>query len=901
LQFYKSVKFVLFQNQPIKMIFKNIKKLKKLSFLSYCFRWIFLLMFLVAILPESHYAQSIGGIDIKNVKVDDLSDEQIRGYIQQAEEQGLTQTQLEALARQRGVPESEIAKLRRRVVELGNSTAVAGKGLEKSSTARSTTNVIEYDPFGMLVGEERQLLSEEEQKIFGYDLFLDNNLTFAPNLDIPTPVDYKLGPKDVLNIDLWGETQQFISLEVSNEGVIRPENLSPIYVNGLTIEEAQKKIIERASQIYSGLRGTTDSPATIFLQVSLGNIRTINVTIVGQVKNPASYSLPSLATIYNALHAAGGPNVNGSFRDIRLVRKNKHIETLDIYEFLLNGIKQGDLRLEDGDVIVVRPFVSRIELEGEVKRAGYYELKSDESFLKLMEFSGGFSNSAYKELITVKRNSTKEREISDVKAENFHEFLLNDGDYIKVNPILERYSNRVMIEGAVYREGEYQLTEGLTLKLLIQKADGLRGDVFMDRATIYRTNEDFSQEPIPIDLVGLMSGRIPDIILIKEDLIKISSIYDLREEFIVQISGEIIEAGVFPFFNNMTVQDLIVLSGGLKESASGSFVEISRRNKNDGINNTAEIVTFSIDPNLLLNNEDRSQILQPFDQVYIRQSPGYDIQREVTVEGEVLGPGLYSIQRKDERISDIIIRAQGLTPYAYPEGALLVRKTEFSGKKSNDQISLERLQQLRKKILSNEDESLTLSQEALIDRLDKLEKRNSTVGSNDQIGSQIKKDLVEDLAKQDSLISEVKLLEQEPVALDLKLILENPGSKYDFIIRDGDVISIPGKLETVRVAGEVTSTLNLRFDEKFKFKDYINDAGGYTIEAKKSRSYVQYPNGKRQGVKRVLFFKKYPKIEPGSTIFVSRKPEKEGMNLQAILAVTSTLLTMVLVIDNLNK
>ena len=806
-------------------------------------KWILFLTLVLSSLPSVNYAQSVGGVDLKSVKVDELSDEQIRNYIKQAEEQGLNQSQLEALARQRGVSESEIAKLRRRVAELGNSKTDVDGVLEKSGTARSTSNVEDYDPFGMLVGEERDELTEEESKIFGYDLFLDGNLTFAPNLDIPTPVDYKLGPKDVLNIDIWGATQEFLTLEVNNEGVIRPEDLSPIYVNGLTIEEAQKKIIERASQIFSGLKSTANSPATIFLQVSLGNIRTINVTIVGQVKNPANYSLPSLATIYNALHAAGGPSVNGSFRDIRLVRNNKHIGTLDIYDFLLNGIKKGDLRLEDGDVIVVRPFVSRIELEGEVKRAGYYELRPDESLSKLIEYSGGFSNMAYKELITVKRNSAKERELVDVEFSNYDGLILNDGDFIQVKPILERFSNRVQIKGAVYREGEYELTEGLTLKRLIEKADGFTGDVFMDRATIYRTNEDFSQEPIPVDLNGLMNGIVPDIILEKEDLVSVSSIYDLREEYIVQISGEVIEPGVFPFFNNMTVQDLIVLSGGLKESASGSFVEISRRNKNDGINNTAEILTFSIDQSLSLSNEDRNQILKPFDQVYIRQSPGYSIQKEVTLKGEVLSPGMYTIQRKDERVSDVIKRAQGLSPYAYAESAILIRKTEFAGKK----------------------------------------------------------DLIENLAKQDSLISKIKILEQEPVALDLQLILDNPGSKYDFLLRDGDVISIPPKLETVRVAGEVTSTLNLRYDEKFKFKDYIFDAGGFTAEAKKGRSYVQYPNGKRQGVKRFLFFKKYPKIEPGSTIFVSRKPEKDPVNLQAILAVTSTLLTMVLVIDNLNK
>ena len=726
-------------------------------------------------------------------------------------------------------------------------------------------------------------------------------MTFAPNLNLPTPKDYQLGSGDVLIVDLWGGTQQFLSFEVTPEGTIRPNNLGPIYVNGLTIEQAEKKIIDRLSQIYSGLKTNGDQGPAIFYQVSLGNIRTINVDVIGDVGRPGLYALPSLSTVYTALHAAGGPTEDGTFREIRLVRDNKLLSIIDVYAYLAEGIRSGDQRLKNGDVIIVRPYKVRVELEGEVKRPGLYELKAEENFKDLLSYAGGFSNSAFQALVTVKRNGEREREIIDVEANEFDSFEPKDGDLIEVSGILDRFSNRVIIDGAVFREGEYQLTEGLTLKQLIEKADGLRGDAFMTRATIYRTNEDFSQSTIPVDLGALMNNTVSDISLLREDVVRINSIYELREEFFVQISGEVLEGGVYPFFNQMTVQDLIVLAGGLKESASGALIEISRRNQNSSVNSTAEILTLSISEDMSLQSEDRDELLHPFDQIYIRRSPGYTIQEQVTIEGEVLAPGEYTIQKKDERISDLLERANGLTPYAFPKGAILIRKTEFSNSKSNDEISQEYLQQLRQKVLGDESELKNISQVRLIERLDKIENRSNVDTENDRVGSRFKKDLIEDITEQDSLIRDIEIQEQEPVAIDLDKILENPGSKYDLIVRPGDVISIPGKLETVRVAGEVTSPLNVRFDDSFSFKDYIYQSGGFLQTAKRGRSYVQYPNGERKGVKRFLWFKKYPKVEPGSTIFVSRKPEREAVNLQSLIAITGSVATLALVIDRLSQ
>jgi len=847
-------------------------------------------------------AQSSAGIDLKSTKVDELSDAQILSYIKQAEDRGLSQTQLEALARQQGVSESEIFKLRSRVAQIRGGISGGGGSTTSNSNGQRFAPLLNQNAGpGITSDISRPSLTQNQKRIFGFDIFQRNSLTFTPNLNLPTPRDYVLGPNDEIVVDLWGATQQFLSFTVSPEGTIRPQNLSPIYVNGLTINQAQKRIIDRLSQIYSGLKATGENSPTIFYQVSLGSIRTINVEVIGDISRPGLYTLNSLSTVYTALYSAGGPTENGSFRDIRLVRNNQLLESVDIYSFITEGIKRGDVRLQSGDVIIVRPLLNRIELKGEVRKPALFELKDEEKFEDLLKYAGGFSNAAFKSLVTVKRNGIKEREIIDVDANEFSSFKPQDGDLIEVSGILDRFSNRVIIDGAVFREGEYQLTDGLTLKQLIAKADGLRGDAYLIRGTIYRTSEDFSQATIPFDLGALMDGEINDIELRREDVVRVTSIYDLKEEYFVQITGEVQEEGVWPYFNQMTVKDLIVLAKGLKQSASGALIEISRRNNQSSVNSTAEIITFSIDEDLSLNSGDQTELLQPFDQVYIRKSPGYSIQEQVTIEGEVLTPGEYTIQRKDERISDLLERAKGLTPYAYPKGAILIRKTEFSEGKSNDEISQEYLQQLRQKVINDESELKNISQVRLIERLDKISNRVSSDSDEDRVGSKFKKDLIENITENDSLIRNIEIEEAEPVAIDLNEILKNPGSKYDLIIRSGDVISIPGELETVRIAGEVTSPLNLRFDKSYSFKDYIYQSGGFLASAKKGRSYVQYPNGERKGVKRFLWFKKYPKVQPGSTIFVSRKPAKAPLNMQAIIATVGSVATLALVIDRIGS
>lgn len=863
------------------------------------FRCLCLIVCIMLTLPQMSSGQSINGVDFQTVNVDELSDSQISSLVERARARGLSQSELEGLARQRGMSETDLSKLRARILAL--SSGVQQSATVDSGTASGAGRQVSDDLFEGIISAGKGRLNEAEKKIFGFSLFQNSSLTFAPNLNIPTPEGYKIGPGDEVLVDLWGNTQQSFRLGVSPEGSVKPDRLGPIYINGLSIKEASVRIIERMSQVYSGLKGVNGNPPTISYQVSLGKIRTIQVEVIGDVEKPGLYSLPSLATVYTALHSAGGPSQSGSFREIRLIRDNKLKAQIDIYTYLKEGIRMNDEQLRSGDLIIVPPFKKRIELIGPLRNQGLYELKEGESLRDAFEFADGFSSTAHRDLVTVKRIGGNERELLDVSSEDFDSFIPMDGDRVEVSSALERYTNRVAIDGAVQRGGEYQLTEGMTLSRLIEKAGGLRGDAFAERATIYRTNEDYSVEVLPVDLKGVLDGSQSDVALVKEDVIQVPSVYNLQQEWYVQISGEVNDEGVYPYFHNMTVEDLVVLADGLRQSASGSVVEIARRNRTGDTAGASEILSVEINKSLNLSSENRQLKLEPFDQVIIRKSPGYEEQKVVVVEGEVLSPGDYVMSTKDERISDLVKRAGGLTTYAYPQGAILIRRTEFSSPEDTRNVGLESLRTLRAKILSSGSELKNTEKTELLDRLTKIENRRTLDRSEDLVGSGIKRDLIRNISRQDSLVRRENLSGIEPVAIELSKILESPGSKYDLILKQGDVISIPGKLETVRVTGEVASPLNFRFDESFDFKDYIDRSGGFLTSAKRGRSFVQYPNGERKGVRKFLFFKSYPKIEPGSTIFVARRPVRNSFNVQGAIGAAGSVVTLVLLIDRITN
>ncbi len=778
---------------------------------------------------------ALGG-DYSKIKIEELSDKQILQIKQRAEESGLTESQMKAALIARGFPANEINKLEKRLKSIDYDQSE----VEISGRSRQDTSQMLYDP-------EMSIAFElgPESRIFGYDLFRNNNLTFEPSLNIPTPPDYQIGPGDQLIIDIWGASQQNYQLPLTPDGNIYVENLGPIHVTGLTIEQASDRIIRRLRSIYSGLNGPNRNT---YAQVTLGNTRSINIYIIGEVNLPGTFTLSSFASVFNALYASGGPSTNGSFRNIELFRNNELIAVLDIYDFLMHGKQDNNIRLQDQDVIKVNPYTSRVDLSGEVKRPGLYELAEEEELFDVISFSGGFSDKAYQKMLTVYRKTDTERKIINVSKEDIKDFEMQDGDSIPVAPILKRFENRVSINGAIYRPGDYSLSEGLTLNELINRAEGLRDDAFLNRALIYRTRKDLTLEIIPVNLKTIINNET-SFPLIKEDIVSVASIFDLQEEYYVQINGEINNEGIFPFMENTSLEDIIVMAGGLKESASLSKAEVARRIKSGdmetNLGKISMISYFKIDEELNISSEASSYKLEPFDQIFIRKSPGYEESQPLFVEGEVVYPGRYILGSKSDRISDLIVRAGGLTAEAYLEGAQLIRKVEIN-------------QELREKTIEN------LMSES-----------------------------------KDSLQINIEDNNEQAIGINLSKIVESPGSKFDLLLQENDRLIIPKELQTVRLSGALLFPITVRYDESYSFNKYISMSGGFTDNAKKKRTYVIYANGSVDKTNSFLFVKNYPKIEPGAEIVVPQKRPKEKISTGEVIGISSALTSMALIIVTL--
>ncbi|WP_348619972.1 SLBB domain-containing protein [Pedobacter lusitanus] len=821
------------------------------------------LFFSSLMICHSSYAQT----NYSDVKVDELTDLQVRQLMQRAESVGYNDAQLEQMAAAQGMQPGEVVKLRARVTKIrkGNGTEnkvtdqmsaedFSGRTYENAdSTSNKKRNQSENartelkDAFGNLI-----------PKIFGAELFKSNDMKFEPNMRMATPKSYIIGPDDQLLIDLNGDNEANYKLQVSPEGTIRLQYVGLVSVGGLSIDQAINKIRAAMSKTYPGLKtGRTT------VSVNLGNIRSIKVTLLGEVVKPGSYTLSSLSTVFNALNASGGPNENGSFRKIQVIRNNKVVSTIDVYNFLLKGIQMGNIRLQDQDVINIPVYQTRVEMAGEVKRPALYEVLNNESLEDVINFAGGFSNKAYTAKIKVLQNTNKERRIIDVNADDFTRYNPLNGDKYVVETILDRYANKVEIAGAVFRPGEYELEKGLTLKQLIQKADGIKEDAFLNRGYISRLNSDNSLALISFDLDKILKGTEQDVPLRREDKVTISSIFDLREEYKVDIKGEVRAPGVFDYAEGMTLEALIQMAGGFKEGATPSRIEIARRIKNSNVNSisakTAEILNVNVSRDLKL--QDTTFVLQPFDIVSIRSSEGFQIQQQVRVEGEVLYPGIYTITRKDERISDVIKRAGGLTILSFAEGASLKRpgaeKAEVVDKNG--------------KIVSS-GKNISDKQEEEMQKMANL-KRLQGVG-------------VQDTAQ---LIREVKILGSDLVGIDLIKILKDPNSKYDLLLEDGDIIRVPKQLQTVKVTGEVLRPTNIVYSPNKSMKQYINGAGGFTYNANKKSAYIQYANGSVDAGSRFLFFNNYPRVKPGAEIFVPKRAPREKFGVAGIAAVSAAL------------
>lgn len=826
----------------------------------------FLLLSAVLLFALPAISQVVNPQNLSSIRVDELSDDQVRQFMKQVEATGLGDTQLEQVALARGMRPEEVQKLRARIEKLKKqdqskgATTAAKNAPAKKSTGRDLNYIPETDSLNKqqkAESEAEKALTDLRAKIFGASLFKNTNLTFEPNLRIATPKNYVIGPDDDIQIDITGDNEANYTLKVSPEGNIRIEYAGIVPVSGLTVEAATARIRSRLAATYPGIRsGRTN------VSVAIGNIRSIKVTLLGEVVKPGSYTLPSLATAFNALYVSGGPTENGSFREIEIIRGNRIVGKLDVYDFLLRGFQTNNIRLQDNDIIRIPTYRVRVEMTGEVKRPALFEVLPNESLKDVISFAGGFTDQAYSARIKVLQNTDKERKITDVFSSAFATYKPKTGDKYFVEPILERFANRVKIEGAVFRPGAFELEPGLTLGKLIKKAEGLTEEAFLPRGYITRLNPDNTTALISFDLGKIIAGTTADIPLQREDIITISSIFDLREEYTVSVSGEVRQPGTLPYADNMSLEDLVILSGGFKEGASAKRIEISRRVKNSDINSvsaaTAQVYQVDVDKDLRFQGE--KFILQPFDIVTVRNETGYEVQRQVKIEGEVKYPGTYTISRKDERISDIVQRAGGLTALAYPTGASLKRL-------SSEEISLK-----------NNTDTAALAME----RLEKLRRLQKSARDSAEVKPQ-------------------DVLKNAYVGINLDRILEKPHSKFDLILEEGDILRVPKQLQTVKVNGEVLFPVTTIYHPGNGFEQYISQAGGFSDRSLKRRAYIIYANGSVKSTKKFLFFNNYPVVKPGSEIFVPKKADRNKLSAQELVGISTGLASLAAIILTLIK
>jgi polysaccharide biosynthesis/export protein len=596
------------------------------------------------------------------VNVGDITDAQLEQFLSEMEQRGMSESEIETAALMNGYSTTDVTKIREKISRL--KTGTENKAVKDNETKREQIGELaKRTPLRAVDTTQTQM----ELKVYGQEIFNNKSLSFEPDLRLPTPKDYIIGVDDELNIDITGYAYQHYDVTVSPEGNIKLESLAPIYINGLTIDQAKKKITDRLKMLFGGLRN-----GQLTADVTLGDVRSIKVTIVGEVENPGTYTLSSFSTLYNALYLVGGPNKKGSYRNIKLIRNNREESIIDVYEFLSRGIKVGDNLLKDQDVIYVPMAEKKIYIEGEVKREAIYELKINETLKEALGYAGGFSEQAYTSKISITRNTAKERQLLTVNGETPDMYALYNGDHIQVGAILERYENKVEILGAVFRPEAYALTDSMkTVKDLIKVADGLREDAFLDRALLVRERENLDPEIQAINLREIFTNKTEDVSLRKNDKLIIKSITDLRELRTVEIQGSVNEPGEFDFAEGLNVKDLIMMAGGFEEGATTKRIEIARRLFNDeSFNETVEVLFFETNKSFD-NNE--NLILRPFDKVFVRDLPNYETQKLVYISGEVNYPGVYTILKREERISDLIKRAGELRQESYVEGARFYR------------------------------------------------------------------------------------------------------------------------------------------------------------------------------------------------------------------------------------
>ena len=698
-----------------------------------------------------------------------------------------------------------------------------------------------------------------KKKIFGHSLFQNEELTFEPAMNLATPQNYVLGPGDVLFIDVYGASQKSEEVTVSPDGYVVIEDFGPIQVSGLTVEQASARVRSQLGARYSSSK----------IRLSLGQTRTITVNVMGEVKTPGSYTLSAFATVFHALYMAGGPNEIGTLRNIKVYRNNRLVTTVDVYDYILNGKLSGNIRLADNDVITVGTYDCLVNITGKVKRPMYYEMKRNESMKTLITYAGDFASDAYRKSVRVVRKEGSRYAVYNVGEFEQSSFRLTDGDSVSVDSVLKRYSNMVEVKGAVFRPGMYQIGGQInSVKSLLEQTDGVTEDAFTAHAVMHRMRPDRTLEVIPVDIEGIMNGMVSDIPLQNEDVLFVPTRQDVHEEQTITIHGEVQYPGVYMYAANETLEDFVLQAGGLKETASMVNVFVSRRIVNPKATTADSIIgqsfNFALKDGFVIDGEP-GFVLQPFDEVFVRKSPGYNAQQNVLVEGEVQFVGFYSLTKQSERLSDLVAKAGGVTSFAYVEGARLERKLNDAERmRYEESVKMQRMQ----------------NEQAMMEQALKSGRSVSEI----QAGM---------TASQEKL----QIPDTYPVGIHLDKALANPGSDYDLVLREGDRLIVPSYTNTVKINGEVMYPNTVSYQEGKPVSYYINMAGGYSNKAKKRKTYIIYMNGD------VAKVGCNTKVRPGCEIVVPQKATHRMTTAETITVGTgiASIATMIATLANILK
>lgn len=803
-----------------------------------------------------------------------MTDDQVVEYVMTAQEKGMSQQDIAKDLLRRGVSMDQVNRIKRKM-ESQNKNGMGSTLTEKmrTRTAPKQNGAVELqrdkdvvknlntaerenmlgNEIGFLFSDSTMMYMMQEEKkkeIFGHRIFQNKNVSFEASYNLPTPTNYKLGPGDEVAIDIWGASQSTVQQTISPDGNIYIENFGPVHLGGLTVAQANSYLKKQLGQIYSSING--DTPESN-IRLSLAQNRTIQVHVMGEVENPGTYTMSSFATIFNALYQAGGVNEVGTLREIKVYRNDKQVATYDVYDFILNGNSNMGIRLEDNDVVTIDAYKNLVSVTGHVKRPMYYEMLDDESLAQLLKYAGGFASNAYKEDVRLIRNGKREREIFTLNASEQQDFLLVDGDSVSVDSIMPSFANMVEIRGAVYRPGQFQMNGRVnTVKQLIECAGGLKDEAFTNRVILNRRNPNNTMENLAINLENLMNGIDEDVALRKNDVLLIPSIFDMQEVQTVTIFGEVAFPGTYEYVENMSVEDFIVKAGGLTEAASTAKIDVARRVKNSWATSANDTIShtfsFAISDGLVVEGNP-GFTLMPFDEVYVRKSPGYYKQENVTIEGEVLFGGTYALTKKNQRLSELVASAGGLTPQAYAKGARLVRAMT-----EEEKLLMET--------------TLETSLQMAKDKEDSVSIRNKIMSQTDY-----------------------------PVGIELEKALEKPGSDVDVTLRNGDKLIIPQYSNTVKMSGEVMYMNTVSYKKGKGLNYYLDQAGGYSTEAKKSKAYIVYMNGTVARANKM----NRNAIQPGCEIVVPKK-DKERLKTTEILSLSSTsasLATVIIALTNI--